>query len=88
VTTVDEELLTAPEAALYLKVSLGAIYHLVARGRIHSVSRDRRLRFYKSDLTRTTPRPAAEPQSLKQWGDAGRRFAEFASNQRSVGGGE
>jgi hypothetical protein len=50
-----EELLTAPQAAQELQLSLGALYAYRRRWRIPNAGRGRRLLFRRSDLLRARP---------------------------------
>jgi excisionase family DNA binding protein len=48
----DARLLTAREAADYLRLSLGTVYNMVSKGRLRPGRAGNRLRFRREDLDR------------------------------------
>jgi len=48
----EDTLLTAQEAANYLRLSLGTVYNLVSKGRLRPGRAGNRLRFRREDLDR------------------------------------
>ena len=50
--SATSDLLTAPEAAIYLRISLGTLRHWVCRGKIQFIRMGRSVRFRKAHLDR------------------------------------